>query len=124
MTPDQAAPTAEEQQKITEVGMAGGEAAAAAATPEQASADARKAMREKADQVKLELSDEQIEQIAEASVDKMISQMEQRGAFDPPPDPVQPPPTAPPAPGEQPQPIGQDAPAPRKKTWAERFQSL
>lgn len=119
---DAATPTAEDTQKAMEVGQAGAEAAAAAETPEAAPAAAKAAMRDKADQVGLPLSDADIERLADVFSDKTIDKIAARGGFDPPPEPVQPPETAPPAPGEtaSPQPVASEVQAPRKPSWAER----
>lgn len=127
-SPPPAQPTPEEMANAGAVAQAGGEAAAAATSPEQARADARQAMRDEADRRNFELSDEQIEQIATISVDKMIEQFEQRGAFDAKPEPVQPPAQAPPAPGDETSssavaaPAGEQIPqAPTKRTFAHKF---
>lgn len=116
----EAQPTAEEMQKMAVVGQAGAEAAAQAETPEDAKPAARAAMRERADAEGLKLSDEELDQVADKMVDKLAAIFEQRGAFDPPPEPVEPPPTAPPAPsGETPAPT--ELETPRKRSFAEKF---
>lgn len=129
--PQQPQPTADDLQNASAVAQAGGEAAAAASSPEQARQDARTAMRDEADRRNFELSDEQLEQIATLSVDKMIAQFEQRGAFDAHPEPVQPPAQAqaPPAPGDESSPsatpVGEQSPqAPTKRTWAHKFMGV
>lgn len=109
-------PSPEEVQKATQVAQAGAEAQATGGDP-------RQAMRTKADEVKLEISDQDIDRIAAALSSNLVAAFEQRGAFDQPPEPVQPPdqPTAPPPPGEQPPPA-EEAPAPPvKRTFAHRF---
>ena len=108
-------------QEIQSVGIAGAEAAAAA-PPEQAVPAARDAMRERAEEIGLPLTDAQIDQLANVFADKTIDKIAARGGFDPPPEPVQPPPTAPPAPGEAapPAPTVTEVEAPRKLSWAER----
>lgn len=122
MTPEKQ-PTPEEMAKMQQVGQAGAEAAAAAPDKDQATEDAKQAMREKRDEVGLKMSDEELEKVADMFVSKTIAQFEQRGAFDAPPERVQAPaaPTAPPAPGEAAQPAEQAPQAPVKRTFADRF---
>lgn len=95
-----------------QVAEAGIEAAATQPSAAEAKPAAKRAIRQTAKRVQMELSDEDAAKIADALVDAM----DQRGAFDAPPEPV----TAPA--GAAPQP--QQAPAqPRKTSWAERFRS-
>lgn len=115
MTDEQ--PTPQDQMK--EVGEAAAAGAATAATPEQAHQGAEDAVRRRADELKLEISDEDAQKIASMTV-KM---METMGAFDAPPEPVQAPPAAaaPPAPGEAPVVTSSEPAPPRKRTFAEKF---
>lgn len=119
MTEPQKAPTPEEMQQMQQVAVAGAEAGAASETPEEAEKNVRTAVRAKADEVGLNLSDEEVDKIAEAFAEKTIGKMEQRGAFDPPPEAVQPPPPAPPSPNEAAN--GDSEGPPRAKTFAEKF---
>jgi hypothetical protein len=119
-------PSADEMENVSAVARAGGEAAAAAPSAEQARSDARAAMREEADRRDVKLSAEDIDQIATVSVDKMIEQFEARGAFDRAPEPVQAPAQAAPAPGDESSQsavgAGEQAPqTPQKRTWAHKF---
>lgn len=114
-------PTAEDETKAMQVGAAGAQAAAAAPAGEEEAAF-KTAAKGKADEVGLDLSDEDINKLSEQLFGRLAGLFEQRGAFQPPPEPVQPPPTAPAAPGE----MGAGEPpteiqVPRKKTWAERY---
>jgi hypothetical protein len=124
MSPDEQPPPAAEVQKMTAVAQAGAEAGAQAESPEQAAADAKTAMRRKADEVKLELSDEQIKMLADTFVKGTVEEFERRGAFDQPPEPVHAPDRPPPAPappGEQGNGQGDPSPAPQPRSWAARF---
>lgn len=116
---DQQTPTAEEQQQAQQVAQAGAQAAATGADPAQA-------MKDKRDEVHLQMSDEDIERIAVKLNELNIAEFENRGAFEPPPERVQAPPTdqAPPAPAGndgEPAPAQQQQPAPQKTTPAHRF---
>jgi hypothetical protein len=93
---------------------AGKDAAEAAATPDAARPAAKRAMRAKAKEVNMSLSDEDVDRLANALVDKM----DERGAFEEPPEPV----TAPPAAAAGGAPAGAPVtePTPVKQTWAER----
>lgn len=122
-------PSAAEMEKMQAVAQAGAEAGAQADTPEQASANAQAAMRTKADQVKLELSDDQIKMLADTFVKGTVAEFQRLGAFDPPPEPVQPPdqPPAPTPPADQhaaaaaaPAP-GEAAPTPQRRSLAAKF---
>jgi hypothetical protein len=130
-------PTAEDHAKLTAVADAGAKAAADAPTPEQATQDAKQAMRDERDRQQLPMSDEDLDKVATLLVGKTIAEFEQRGAFDPPPEPVAPsvPREAPPAPGaedaavaagETPPPgAAPPDPAPQKRpTFAQRFMGL
>lgn len=124
MTEQKQEPTpAEQQAAAAQMGNEIAQAAAGAETPEQAREDAAKAARRAADRGGLEISDEQIKQLANAVVDAMDA----RGAFDTPIEAVQPPPPAAPAPvGEDPvAPAAPVAPvadtSPKKKSFAQRF---
>lgn len=118
---DQQTPTAEEHQQAQQVAAAGAQAAATGG-------DAAQAMKDKRDQVNLKMSDEDIDRIAARLNELNIAELENRGAFEPPPERVQAPPAdqAPPAPagetGEAAQPADQTPPAPpQKRTAAHRF---
>jgi hypothetical protein len=114
------APTPEQ---AVELGQAVGQAAEGATSADEARQRAEQAARTTSDKHNLELSVEQIKAIG----DGVVTALEQRGAFDSPPEPVAPPPappeataaaaaaaeaTAPPAPVEA---------KPQKKTFAQRF---
>lgn len=96
------------------VGQAGIAAAAAEPTAAKAKPAAKRAIAAKAKEVKIELSDDDVDRIADALVDKMSD----RGAFDPPPEPVTAPAGAPPPAGVAPETVPQP---PRKVSWAEKF---
>lgn len=107
-------PTVED---ATAIATAGGQAVnPETQTAEQATAASQAAMRTEADARNVQLSDEQINAIAAAT----ISQLEARGAFEPPPAPpaagVAPPDTSNP-----PEPASAAPAPPRRKTFAERF---
>jgi hypothetical protein len=113
-------PTAEELARAGEVSQATADAAAAAPNADQARTDAAAAARKAAERVNLEIPEEQIKLIANG----VVNAMEARGAFDPPVEPIAPPPAAPPAPGEEPAATPPAAPveqAPKKRTFAQRF---
>lgn len=107
----------EDMQKGTDVAQAGMDAAAAQPTPQKAKAAATRAMRQRAEALKLEFSQEHADMIADA----LIRAMEQRGAFDPPPDPVAPPPAVASPDAAQ---IAASAPPPRKRSFAEKFRGV
>lgn len=119
---DKAQPSPAEMEKMQAVSEAGAEAAVQA-PPEQRQEDVRKAMRRKADEVKLELSDEQLNTIADMFVTRFVDEIDRRGAFEPPPEPVQPPEQAQQAPTPPPdQPAaGEPAPKPQRRSLAARF---
>jgi hypothetical protein len=115
--------------------MAGVAAADAEPEPAQRPAAAKKAMRSAAKDRNWDIPDDVLEKMSkmfgQASADATIEQLEQRGAFESPPEPVNPPPqpVAPPAPGE---PASQSAgtptvpaqgppAAPPRRTFAQRF---
>lgn len=110
--------TAEQVQGGTQVAEAAVTAAGNEKTAAKARPAARRAARQAADQAKLELDDGDVDRIANAVVDML----DQRGAFDPPPESVAPPPAE--QPGAQVQPGG-EATAPQApaapRTFAERF---
>lgn len=113
--------TAEELQKSQAVAAAGGEAAIAAPA-DRRQEDTARAMRAERDRVDAKLSDEEVDDIAS----KFIEKLQEVGAFDPPPEPVQGPANqAPPAPSEpasSPAEPAQPAPAaPVKLTFADRY---
>lgn len=105
----------EDMQKGADVAQAGVEAAAGQPTPAKARQAATRAMRQRADSLKIEFSEEHAEMIANA----LIVQMERRGAFDAPPEPVTGPPPAVAAGETQ---VAAQAPPPRKRSFAEKFQ--
>lgn len=116
----------EDQQKAAEVAQAGAQAAVDSRmqgdSPEQATEVAREAMHDRAQEVKLDLSEEQLNEIADkmgaALVTGVLSGMEARGVFEPPTEPVQPP--APDNAPPEPTVVEQEGP-PRKPSFAERF---
>lgn len=113
-------PTAEDLAKASEVSEAVAGAAAGAPNADKAREDAAAAARQTAERVNLEITEEQVTLIANG----VVNAMEMRGAFDPPLEPVQPPPAAPPAPGEPPAPVPATPPvqeAPKKRTFAQKF---
>jgi hypothetical protein len=93
---------------------AGTEAAAAEPTAAAAKPAARRAIKAKAKEQNMSLSDEDVDRLANALVDKM----DERGAFEEPPEPVTAPPAAAAAPGAPGVPAPE--PTPVKQTWAER----
>lgn len=99
-----------------QVAQAGIDAAAAEPTAAQAKPAARRAVKAKAQEVKFDLSDDDVDRIADALVDKM----DERGAFQEPPEQV----VAPSAPGQEAQAPGVQAgivdPKPVKRSWAEQ----
>lgn len=97
-----------------QVAAAGIQAAQAEPTPAKAKPAARRAVRQKADEVKLELSDDDVDRIADALVDKM----DERGAFQEPPEQVVAPQTG--AQQANPAAAGIVDPQPVKRTWAEQ----
>jgi hypothetical protein len=113
--PDTDQPSAEEIQKAGEVSAAAAQAVTDAPNEEEARKAGRKAVRETADQVKLELSDEDANKI----VDMLIERMSALGAFDPPPAPAAEAAAAG-APAEETAPEEPPAP-PAKRSFAERF---
>lgn len=101
---------------------AGAEAVEAEPNPARKRAAASRAIKKEAETRNLQLSDEDIDRIAERLVHRQIEELEARGAFDGQPEPVAAPASVPdehatPA-AAQPQPE-----APRKKSWAEKFRS-
>lgn len=116
--------TPEDREKLQQVANSGAAAAASAPAGEETEA-AKRAMRDKAQEVKLDIPPEQIDAIATLFVDKAIAEMDARGAFSPPPEPVRPPeqpPTAPPPPGEPAQaPPGSEPEQPHQKNFAQRW---
>jgi hypothetical protein len=113
-------PSAGDLGKGQEVAAAAAAAIAEEKTPAAAQAAAEKAIAAKAQQVKLEITDEDASKIAKM----LVAELDALGAFDPPP------PAAPAAvTAETPAGAGPDAPAPpaelstppAKKTFAEKF---
>jgi len=106
-------PTNEDLQAGIAVAGAGRDAAEGAPSAEAARPAVRKAVRAKAKDVNMSLSDEDVDRLANALVDKI----DERGGFDEAPEKV----TAPAAPGTAPA-AGAPAPepVPVKQTWAER----
>jgi hypothetical protein len=118
--PAQPAPGEATPQDVADVSQAVADAAAAAPNATQARQDAAAAARQAADKVNIELTEEQIAAISNG----VVSALESRGAFEPPPEPLEAPPAptvpddpAQPAPGP-PAPVD---PGPRKRTFAQKF---
>lgn len=129
MSAQQTQPSPEEMAKMQKVAEAGATAAATAPEGSDQAAAAKDAIRDKADEVGLKLSPQELDALADALSNKLLSGFEQRGAFDGPPEPVQAPPAAPqaaPPPAEQqPAEPGAEPPrAPEKRTWAERYMGI
>jgi hypothetical protein len=125
MSPDQnetptppAAPTAEDAQKAQQIAQAGVEASEQGQDPAQA-------MKAERDRVKLEIPDEQLEKMATMFSVSTIEALQQRGAFDTPPEPVRGPDAqeAPAHPSDQEAPVQAEEapPQPEKRTWAHKF---
>ena len=93
---------------------AGTDAAAAEPTAAAARPAARRAIKAKAKDVNMSLSDEDVDRLANALVDKM----DERGAFEEPPEQVTAPPAA--AAGAPQGAAPAPEPTPIKQTWAER----
>jgi hypothetical protein len=124
-----AQPGTEDMAKIQAVADAGAQAAAQAPDPEQATQDAKQAMKDERDRQQLPMSDEELDKVADLFVGKTIAKFEERGAFDPAPEPVAPavPREAPPAPGQEEASAAPDAPAepaPQRTTFAQRFMGV
>lgn len=117
---EQQQPTAEDMRQGANVATAGIEAAQNEPDPERRPQAAANAIQEAAQAQGWELTDEDCERIGKA----VVGQMEARGAFEPPPEPVAPPP-APTGEGSLPeQPAQVDPPpAPERRSFAERFRS-
>lgn len=108
-------PSAEDEHKAQQVAVAGATAAAGGQDPAEA-------MKEKRDEVRLQMSDEDIERIAAKFNELNVAEFEKRGAFEPPPEPVSVPAQAPPPPGEPEQHAAEPQPqAPQKRTLAHKF---
>jgi hypothetical protein len=73
----------------TAVATAGAEAAAQADTPQQAETNAREAMKAKRDETGFPMSDEDIDKIAQKFVELTVGELEDRGAFERPPERVE-----------------------------------
>jgi hypothetical protein len=107
---------------VQQVAEAGGAAAVAGE-------DAGAAMKAERDRVQLDIPDDVLERMAKAISDQNIAALEQRGAFDTPPEPVRAPdePAQAPAGADQtqadqpPEQTQEPAPAPQRRTWAHRF---
>jgi hypothetical protein len=112
----------DEQQKAVAVGQAMGDARIETEGQPQAEqrAAVEQAGREKADEVGLPITDAQLKTMAGMIFGELSNLFEQRGAFDAPPEPVEPPPTAPPPPAGDTESAPSEAAAPRKASWAER----
>jgi hypothetical protein len=106
-------PTNDELTAAVTVGAAGREAAEGAPTAAEARPATRRAIKAKAAEVKMKLSEEDIDALSDALVDKI----EQRGGFDEAPEKV----TAPVTPAGAPAAgAGAPEPVPVKQSWAER----
>jgi hypothetical protein len=111
--------TSEELEKGTRVAQAATEAAANEPDPDKRRAATATAARREAEKVQIELSEEDANKLADA----IIHQLDIRGAFAPPPEPVSAPPAAPPEQPTQPT-AAPAAPAePHRQSFAERFRS-
>jgi hypothetical protein len=114
-------PSPEDIEKVGKVAQAGAEASGEGG-------DVAGAMKQERDRVQLDIPDDVLDRMADAISSKNIAALEQRGAFDTPPEPVRPPEsaeTAPPA-ADQGAPVAPAAddpppPAPVKRTWAHKF---
>jgi len=112
----------EQMEQGANVAGAGIEAARAEPDPAKRPAAASSAIQEAAQAQGWELSDEDCDKIGSA----VVKQLEMRGAFDPPPEPVAPPPaptgagTLPAQPAAGPDAID-ESPAPQRRSFAERF---
>lgn len=113
----QTEPTPEQVEGAQAVAAATAEAAGGAANADEAREAGMRAARESADAAKIELSDEDCQRM----VNMFVDALEQRGAFDPPPEPIAPPPSpaipAPEAPGAGTPPEA----APEGQGFADRF---
>jgi hypothetical protein len=99
--------------------------AASEAPPEQAQDAARQAMKKERDRVGFDqLPDAEIDRIAAALSPKLVEDFRAQGAFDPPPEAVVPAPDAalpPPTTDGASTAAAEPAPAPVKRTFADRF---
>lgn len=114
-----AAPSPEEMQKLTQVGQAGAEAQASGG-------DVAQAMKEKRDEVGLQMSDADLEKVSEQLFGRLEGLFRESGALDPPVEPVRMPeqpavPAAPPPAAAAEQIPAPEQPTPRKRTLAQRF---
>lgn len=98
------------------VAAAGVEAGQAETDPSKRREAVRTAAQREAEKRQIELSDEDADKLA----DVIITKLDQRGAFDPPPEPVAAPPAEQPSPESAPQPEAQQM---RKQSFAERFRT-
>lgn len=112
-----APPSAEEMQKLQKVGQAGAQAQASGE-------DVAQAMKDKRDEVGLQMSDADLEKVSEQLFGKLEGLFRESGALDPPVEPI----AAPPAPVVPPQPEtsaeqipAPQAPTPQRRTMAQRF---
>jgi hypothetical protein len=123
-----AMPTPEDQAKMQAVANAGAKAAAEA-PPGHETDEAKEAMKAERDRQQLPMTDQELDRIADLFVSKTIQQFEERGAFDPPAEPVAPavPREAPAAPGREEAGAAQAEAAdaapvvPQKRSFAQRF---
>lgn len=120
-------PPADQTAQTQQVAQAGAQAAATA-PPGEEQAAASRAMKRERDRVKLEMSDQDIDRIAAALSPKLLQGFADRGAFDPPPEPVRAPDNAvapaPTEPGAAAAPAEASEPAPVKRTFAHRFMGI
>lgn len=115
--PDNELTEAEAVDRAGKVATAGAEAA-------EQGQDVAGAMRQEAQRVQLDIPDDVLDRMADAISSKNIAALEQRGAFEQPPEPVRPPEaaeTAPDHPNEPAPEPDEPAPAPVKRTWAHKF---
>lgn len=115
MSPDDL--TSEQLEKGGQVAAAAVQAGEAEPDPQKRREAVKSAARREAEKVQIELSDEDCEKLAAV----IITQLDQRGAFEPPPEPVQAPPPEQPTPGTVQTPP--EAQQPRKQSFAERFRT-
>jgi hypothetical protein len=122
---------ADDEQQITpeqanEMAQAGAQAAATS-PPGQTEQNVRERLHEKRAELNIKIPDEELDRMAKAVSLAVVDDLDHRGAFDSPPEPVQPPDqrNAAPAPGEEAtanQP--QESMPPQKRTFAHRFMGI
>jgi hypothetical protein len=126
-TADAPAEPTEDEQKAQKVAKAAADAAKAAPDAPTAIQEAQRAAAEEAE--RQGLTDDDVSRLSSQITQNVISELANRGAFEPPPEPVSPPPqgVAPPAATDgvtQAQTVPQPSPQPRKRTFAHRFMGI